>query len=62
MNCEECNHKVFDYHVEGSPRAVYICGHPNGLTDEGDCRLDEPDAIEDHSQAHGEGRLRNGKC
>lgn len=65
MKCEECNHKVFNHHVAGSPRAVYtcghpdgLCGHPDGLTDEGDCRLDTPDATDDHSQAHGEGRLK----
>ena len=59
MDCELCNYKVFDHYVEESPRIVYTCGHPDGLTDEGDCKFNELDAIEDHSQAHGEGRLQD---
>ena len=45
MNCEECKHGVLDHYVEGSPRAVYTCNHPYGLTYEGDCRLDNPTII-----------------
>lgn len=31
MDCPECDYKEFDHYVEGSPTAVYTCGHPKAL-------------------------------
>lgn len=32
MECMECKFRKFDNYVEGSLRAVYTCGHPEGET------------------------------
>jgi len=31
MNCEDCEYKVLDHYVDGSPTAAYACGHPEAL-------------------------------
>ena len=31
MECEDCKYRKFDHYVDGSPCAVYQCGHPEAL-------------------------------
>lgn len=31
MECEDCEYRKFDHHIEGSPASVYECGHPDAL-------------------------------
>jgi len=31
MECENCKYRIFDHYVDGSPTAVYQCGHLDAL-------------------------------
>ena len=52
MYCEKC-----DYNLWPDGRNVVECRHPDRKDNSDDCPI--VDAIENHSQAHGEGRLQD---
>jgi hypothetical protein len=38
--CSKCDYGQFDHYVEGAPRTVYTCEHPNKENIEEDCPLE----------------------